>query len=290
MHPILFNFGPITLYSFGFFLFLAFFTAIFTIWLHGRREGFDEEKILDACLFVSLFGVIGGRIGYFLAHRGLFCVLCFFRVSAVPGFSWLAAVFSGLFGLWVFCSRKKLDFLKFLDLMVLGVALGEGIGRLGCFFSGTAYGKQTTFFWGVSQIGLWGKRHPVQLLSALSSFFVFWFLLKGKTKRHFAGFIGLVFFILSGWFLFLLEFLKEEGVYFGGIKFSQVVGFLTGVLGTVWLYKKQKRNLREDLENIVARLISLGGKGYILLSRYTRNVAGIVKSQKFKIQSYKRKL
>lgn len=270
MHPVLFSVGPITLYTFGLFLFLAFFAAVFTLWFYGRKEGFDEEKILDACLFVGLLGVIGGRIGYFLAHDDLFCVSCFFRVSAVPGFSWLAAVFSGFLGLRFFCRREKLDFLKLLDIMVLGAVLGEGIGRLGCFLSGTAYGKTTAFFWGVSQIGLLGKRHPVQLLSALSCFFIFWFLLKNKTRRRFAGFIGLIFFILRGWFLFLLEFLKEEGVYLGRIKFAQVVGFIIGVVGTVWLYRKQKRNLREDVENTIAYLISKGGKVYIYLEKKLR--------------------
>lgn len=270
MYPILFSLGPITLYTFGLFLFLAFFAAVFTVWLHGRREGFEEEKILDACLFTCLFGVIGGRFGYFLAHHELFCVSCFFRVSAVPGFSWLAAVFSGLVGLWVFCKRNKLDFLKLLDLAVLGTALGEGIGRLGCFFSGTAYGKQTAFFWGVSQIGLLGKRHPVQLLSAVSCFFIFWLLLKNKAKRHFAGFIGLLYFISTGWFLFLLEFLKEEGVYLGRIKISQIVGLGVSVSGVFWLYKKQKRSLKEDIENMIAYLISSGGKVYIYLEKKLR--------------------
>lgn len=265
MHPILFSFGPVTFYTFGFFLFLAFLAAIFTVWLHSRREGFNEEKILDACLFVSLFGVIGGRIGFFLANWNLFCVSCFFHVSAVPGFSWLASVFSGFFGLWVFCSKNKLDFLKLLDLMVLGSSLGEGIGRLGCFLSGTAYGKKTPLFWGVTQIGLLGKHHPVQLLSALSCFFVFRLLLKNKAKRHFAGFTGLFYFILTGWFLFLLEFIKEGGVYLGKIKFSQLIGLLMSVLGTIWLYKKQKRDLKEDIGNTAAYLISVGGRIYLSL-------------------------
>ena len=221
MHPVFFSLGPITLYTFGVFLFLAFFAAVFTVWLHGRREGFNEEKILDACLFVCLFGVVGGRIGYFLAHRDLFCVSCFFRVSVVPGFSWLGAVFSGFWGLWFFCQKEKLNFLKLLDLVVLGIALGEGIGRLGCFF--------------------------------------------------------------SGWFLFLLEFLKEEGIYLGRIKFSQAVGLLVSILGTAWLYRSGKRNLREDVENMVSYLISKGGKVCLLLSRVVTQ-AQKIKNQKFKIK------
>jgi len=267
MHPILFTLGPLTLYTFGLFLFLAFFASVFTVWFFSRREGLDEEKILDACLFISFLGVIGGRIGYFFAHPELFCVSCFFRVSVVPGFSWLSTIFSGFFGLWYFTKREKLDFPKLLDLMVLGLALGEGIGRLGCFFSGTAYGKQTSLFWGVTQVGLLGRRHPVQLFSALASFFIFWLLLRNRAKRHFAGFLGLFYFILYGLILFLLEFLKEEGVYWGRIKFAQVVGLLVSILLTVWLYRSGKRNLRLDLENAVAYLISVGGRINLWISR-----------------------
>lgn len=70
--------------------------------------------------------------------------------------------------------------------------------------------------------------------------------------------------------MFLLEFLKEEGVYLGRVKFAQVVGFIIGVVGTVWLYRKQKRNLREDVESTIAYLISKGGKVYIYLEKKLR--------------------
>lgn len=264
MLPILFSFGPLTVYTFGLFLFLAFFVAVFTVWLYGRREGFGEEDLLDACLVVSLWGVVGGRIGFFLGHRDLFSWTDLVSLWRWPGFSWLAAVAVGLAGLWVFSRRKKLDFPKLVDLAVLGLALGEGSGRVGAFFSGTAYGKQTGLFWGVSQVGLLGKRHPVQILSAIACLAIGGILLKLRKKRRFAGFLGLTFLSLRGGVLFWLEFLKEEGVYWGRIKLAQEVALLMIVGATVLIY--QKKSWRQDLENAISSFISLGGRIHLKLS------------------------
>lgn len=275
MYPILFSFGPVTVYSFGLFLFLAFFAAIFTIWLHGRREGFDEEQLLDGCLFVSLWGVIGGRLGYFFAHWKLFSLANLIFLWRFPGFSWLAAMGVGLAGLWVFSRRNKLDFPKLFDLIVLGLALGEALGRIGAFFSGTAYGKPTNLFWGVFQVGLLEKRHPVQLLSAGACLAIGIILLRLKKKRRFAGFLGLAFLGLRGGVLFWLEFLKEGGVYWGRVKLGQAVAFLVAVGATVLIY--QKKSFQQDLENAIGRLVSLGGKVHLRLSRLRSWLGGKVK-------------
>lgn len=274
MHPVLVNFGPVAVYTFGLFLFLAFFVAVFTVWLYGRREGFGEEELLDACLFVSLWGVIGGRTGFFLGHRELFSPASLVFLWRLPGFSWLAAVAAGLVGLWVFSQRKKLEFPKLFDLAVLGLALGEGVGRIGAFFSGTAYGKPTNLFWGVAQVGLLGKRHPVQLLSAVACLAIGGILLRLKKKRRFAGFSGLTFLSFRGGVLFWLEFLKEEGIYWGRIKLAQGVALLLAVGATVLIY--QKKSWKEDLENTISSLISLGGRVHLKLSSGCRFLKGRV--------------
>ena len=270
MHPILFTFGPVTVYTFGLFLVLAFFSAVFTVWLFGRREGFEEEKILDACFFSSLVGLFGGRIAFFLSHPHLFCFSCFFRFSATSGFSWLGGLFSGFIGLWYFARKNKIEFVKIADLLVCGLSLAEGIGYLGCFFSGTGYGKETSFFWGVRQVGLLGKRHPVQIFQSIACFLIFYLLLRFKKKRHFSGFLILFYSILRSWSFFLLDFFKEEGVYLGKLKFSQWVGLFLGIGGVFYFYRRERRSLRKDLENTFAWLIERGGKIHLFLLKLRR--------------------
>lgn len=265
MFPILLSFGPLTVYTFGLFLALAFFVAVFTIWLYGRREGFDEERLLDACLIVCFWGVIGGRLVFLVSRRAEFSLAKLFFIWHFPGFSWVAAIISGLISLWFFAKRNKLDFPKLFDLTVLGLALGESLGWAGAFLSGTAFGKATDLFWGVPQVGLFGKRHPVQLLSAVACLLIWWVLLGLKKKRRFAGLLGLTFLTLRGGVLFWLEFLKEEGVYWGRVKVVQIVAVLGVVGATILIY--QKRSFKQDLEKTIAYLISLGGQVSLRLSR-----------------------
>jgi phosphatidylglycerol:prolipoprotein diacylglycerol transferase len=255
MHPVLLTIGPVTLYTFGVFVLLAFFVAVFIIWFFGRREGFEEEKILDTILVTSIMGILGGRIFWFLGHPHLFSVLSFFRIFRIPGFTFLGAVFGGLIGLFWYSLRIKWNFLKFADIVILGLSFGEGIGRIGCFLSGTAFGRQTYFYWGVSQVGLLKKRHPVQLLESLSCFLIFYVLFKLKTKRRFAGFLVFSYFFLLGFEKFLLEFLKEEGVYWGRLKAAQIVGLVTATLSGGSLYKKTAKEPRENLESLFGLIL-----------------------------------
>lgn len=47
MYPILFQLGPVTIYSYGFFLALAYLAATYILWREGKKQGFQEEKLID---------------------------------------------------------------------------------------------------------------------------------------------------------------------------------------------------------------------------------------------------
>lgn len=271
MHPVLFTLGPVTVYTFGLFAFLAFFVAVFTIWFFGRRENFEEEKILDAVLTASVVGLLGGRFSWFLGHPHVFVFSNFFRFFKAPGFTFLGAVLTGLIGLFWFCGRVRWNFLKFLDIAVLGLALGEGIGRIGCFLSGTAFGRPTGLFWGVFQVGLVEKRHPVQILEALFTFLIFYILLQFKAKHRFAGFLAVLYFFCLGVEKFLLEFLRQEGIYWGKLKAAQVFSFFGATLSGIWLYRRMGKGPRQDLENLVSLILFWLGRGVENLKKLWSN-------------------
>ena len=68
MLPILFKLGPITIYSFGFFLTLAYLAATFILWREGKRQGYNEEKLLDLSVISLIAALVGGRIYYVLIN------------------------------------------------------------------------------------------------------------------------------------------------------------------------------------------------------------------------------
>ncbi len=73
--------------------------------------------------------------------------------------------------------------MKTCDLLVLGLPIGEAIGRIGCFFAGCCYGKPTDLPWAIifthpqSLAKLGVPLHPTQLYSFLKALIVFFILL-----------------------------------------------------------------------------------------------------------------
>ena len=58
----------------------------------------------------------------------------------------IAAVGGGL----TYVQLRGMPVLDTLDAFVPGIALGHGIGRLGCFAAGCCYGRETSVPWGVT--------------------------------------------------------------------------------------------------------------------------------------------
>ena len=81
MHPILFEFGPIRLYTYGLFVALGIVFAIYFARREARRYGMDPDRIMDLCFYLVLAAIVGSRLFYVSAAlqrrpaRGLETVL-----------------------------------------------------------------------------------------------------------------------------------------------------------------------------------------------------------------------
>lgn len=266
MFPILFSLGPIKIYSFGVFLVLAAIVGAFIIWREGRRQKFDEEKLLDLLLYVGIFGLLGARIYYLLLHFDSFGWNPFFwlLIFHFPGLDFIGAIIGGLLGLLIFTKKTGWSLCQVGDFLVLGVSLGEAIGRIGAFLSGSAYGALTSLPWAVSMIGLVGRRHPSQIYESLAAFLIFLVLLRlkmvGETRKLVPGFLFLSYFILYGLARFFLEFLRGEVVYFRGWRVNQIVSLIFIISALVLLYFRLGRTLRTDLAKLFTILQSMRNK------------------------------
>ena len=63
--------------------------------------------------------------------------------SLTDGFVVLGGILGGILTAYIYCHIKKMDFLRYFDLLIPSVALAQGFGRLGCLLAGCCYGKET---------------------------------------------------------------------------------------------------------------------------------------------------
>lgn len=165
----------------------------------------------------SVLGVIvGGRLGYVFFYEPRFFLTHPAQVPAVwnGGMSFHGGLLGVIVVLWLWSRRHSISLLVLGDIVVLPVAIGLALGRLGNFLNQELYGTITTLPWGMLFPGAEGLRHPLQLYAVgkdlLIAFILYVHLRWTATRPRFTGCTGAAFLILYGVGRFLLEYLREQ--------------------------------------------------------------------------------
>src|SRR5712692_4809266 len=162
----------------------------------------------------------------------------------------IGAVLTGYF----LMRRYKLPWWKPADACAPGIALGNVLGRQGCFSAGCCWGKPTTLPWGVKFTELGHEitgvptgvyLHPTQLYESFSMLIVFFFLLWLHRHRRFSGQVILLYALIYAAVRFVIEFFRDDprGDIFGlttltGLSTSQLIGIVVGIRALVLLIKR----------------------------------------------------
>lgn len=181
MNPRLLHlYGPFYINSYGVFIALG----ILIVILLAKRDTkyknlLTNDQLISLTMYSILGGVLGGRLLYFLTNwnslDNLLQVLEFWQ----GGGSVLGSII-GIIGVVTWYAKKnKLHLFELLDFVALYAPLLHSISRIGCFFAGCCFGKETSSIFSVvyknpdSIAPLFTKLHPTQLYSAIMLFFIF---------------------------------------------------------------------------------------------------------------------
>jgi len=223
LHPILISIGSFHLPTYGALLVLAILAGIFTAIRLGRRVGLDSGLVLDFCTWVMLVALVGAKVlmvltewSYYRDNPGEIFSLSTLMAGGVFYGGFLAALF---FTLW-YVRVQRLSFWKLADVLAPAVALGQSIGRLGCFSAGCDYGKPTQVRWGVvftsafahdvSGVPLGVRLHPTQLYESFATFLILGILLWQFPRRRREGGVFLIYVGLYALARFFLEYLRGD--------------------------------------------------------------------------------
>lgn len=162
----------------------------------------------------SVVGVIaGGRLGYVMFYEPAYFLGNPGKLIAVweGGMSFHGGLIGVLIVLLLFTRRHGVSLPRLFDVIVVPVAIGLSLGRLGNFINQELYGTVTTFPWGIAIPGVEGLRHPTQLYAVVKDLLIaalcFWHL---RHSSKLVGHTGSLFLLLYGVGRFLLEFLRQQ--------------------------------------------------------------------------------
>ena len=242
MYRIILEVGPFTLYSYGLFVAIAFILATILIVTEAPRYAFSSDDIFDCAILMFAGGLIGGRVLFVVLNWGNFSdnFLNVFKLYE-GGLAFQGALIGGAIAVITVCVFKKLPIRKVGDLLAPYIALGQAIGRIGCFLNGCCYGKVVSSGVGITFPDETVMRVPVQLYSSFALLLIFVILAAYREKRHFSGAIFAGYLVLYGIVRFFMDFARGDELHAAlGITLSQALGIGTFLCGVI-LYVIFKR-------------------------------------------------
>lgn len=240
--------------------------------MEAKRTGQNPDTYYDLAIYAVIFSVIGARLYYVVFSWDQYKndLLSVFNIRQ-GGLAIYGAVIAAVITVYVFAKVKKISFLQLVDTAVLGLVLGQIIGRWGNFFNREAFGEYTDSLLamrlpldavrssdvtelmmkhvetikGVSYIQV----HPTFLYESLWNLGVLFFLLWWRKHKKFEGEIFLMYLLGYGVGRFWIEGLRTDQLLIPGVKLpvSQVLAAVLVVVSivTIFIIKRKKKELPE---------------------------------------------
>jgi phosphatidylglycerol:prolipoprotein diacylglycerol transferase len=257
MHPVLFRIGSFNVPTYGLLLALALVAALITVVKLGRREGMDANRLIDFSTWIILVALAGAKVLMVISDFQDFNSLDkIFSVSTLQaGGVFYGGFIAAVLFSWWYTRRHNMPVLKVFDVYAPAIALGQSIGRIGCFAAGDDYGKATSSFVGViftnpyaHQIGgvpLGVKVYPVQLFESAATLAIFAILLWQFPRKRRDGQVFLLYLTLYAVARFFLEFLRGDPdrgfVFHHLLSTSQFIAILAIIAAGI-IYRKAYRD------------------------------------------------
>jgi len=182
----------------------------------ARRLGIPSQLVVDCVFFVAVGGILGARLYFVLLNLGYFIKYPLEMVMIQNGgLAWQGGLVAGSLMAWWFIKKRKLPLLTTLDLLAPYAALGQAIGRIGCFLNGCCFGKPVA--WGIYFPVHEAHLYPTQLYCSFGLLVIFFILKKFQKSAKRPGEVFFVYLFLASSWRFIVEFFRadHEILYFG---------------------------------------------------------------------------
>ncbi|MDR1166958.1 MAG: prolipoprotein diacylglyceryl transferase, partial [Deltaproteobacteria bacterium] len=152
MWPYDLRLGPFVTNAYGIATALAVLVAYYSLRWSAPRAGLAAREARDLAFWLIVLGLIGARLFFVAFHFELFRgrlhrALYYFEGGLMFQGGFLLAFLGAL----RLARRRRIPFWRAADALAPALALGQGLGRIGCFLEGCCYGKRVPdgFPWGV---------------------------------------------------------------------------------------------------------------------------------------------
>lgn len=254
----LFHIGSFSVSPFGLMLVFAFLVSYLQLRWGMKRLGVGDEEDASALVFAAgVGGIVGAKVYYAILFHDWH--LLFDR----SGLVWYGGFVLGAAGVLWTMRHRRLPGWPMADIAAPALAIGYGVGRIGCFLVGDDYGRPTDLPWGVRfPVGLPEttagnlrelfhvaipdsvpdstllRVHPTQLYETAMAVAIWGIAMWMFRRRLQPGAIALTVLALLAVERFLVEILRaKDDRFFGPLTLAQVISLaVLALVGVVaWL-------------------------------------------------------
>jgi phosphatidylglycerol:prolipoprotein diacylglycerol transferase len=254
MYPILFQFGPLTVYSFGVMMAIAALCAAWVVHAELKRLAYNPELASTIVFAAAIGGLIGARLLFIVEEWQGFLLSPWRYIFTGAGFTWYGGFLGGVAAVSWVVRKNKIPWLVGADIAAPALALAYGVGRIGCHVAGDGdWGAVTDVPWGVAYtraIVGWAdpntgvpyppgvRVHPTPIYEFVQGVIVFAILWSLRKKGYGPGTMAWLYLILGGLSRFTVEFWRINPSLALGSSEAQWFSIALTLVGTFMLVQK----------------------------------------------------
>ena len=210
-------------YWYGIIIALGLLMALLFCMKQRKKYGISEDDLLDGLLWGIPFGIIGARLYYVIFYLDLYRnsdgTINWREVIAIwdGGLAIYGGVIATVIVALLLSRRRKFKIGAMLDLVVMGLLIGQIFGRWGNFMNREAFGAETTLPWRMqltTTAGTLIEVHPTFLYESLWNLIGLLLIVFVVSKaRRFDGENTWFYFLWYGIGRFWIEGLRTDSLY-----------------------------------------------------------------------------
>lgn len=261
MEPIFLDLGIIKIYWYSLTMFFGILTGGSLALSEAKKYSIDEDFMINLFFYLIPFSLVGSRLYYVLFNWSYYQnnISDIFRVWE-GGLAIHGSIIFGVLWIIFYSKKNKVNTLRLMDIIVVGMLIGQAIGRWGNFFNGEAYGPATTLNFlknlfipqfiidGMHINGVYYQ--PTFLYESLWCLIGFiLILLIRKFKYIKIGQLTSFYLIWYGIGRFFIESLRMDSLMLNNFKMAQIVSIVMIVSGLIMFFVTGRGSRFERLYN-----------------------------------------